>query len=105
MDSFNPVIKCPHCYKAQRPSISGWGGELSTRLHYCHYCSKPYTLVVYSTVSTDTENTPVEINRIKSRINHLKQRIYEKRNKLNNKYADYAEEFLRVEANSGGKNN
>lgn len=103
--NFMPAVKCPHCGKLAHPEISGWGGELSTRTKYCRSCEKEYRLLVYSFVDTEIDNTSCEINSKRSRIEYLKQRIREKLHKITNKEAEWAEEFMRVEASTGGKQN
>lgn len=106
MDShFLPAVKCPHCGKVNHPEISGWGGELSTRYKVCRSCELEYVLLVYTTADVDVDNTPTRINSIKDRIRFLKQRIKEKRENIENQYASWAEEFIRTEALTGGKQN
>jgi len=103
--NFQPAVKCPYCGKTSHPAISGWGGELSTRTKYCHYCKGEYRLLVYAFTDADTDNTTSIINSKKDRIKYLKQRIKEKLLKITNKEAEWAEEFIRVEASTGGKQN
>lgn len=103
--NFQPLVKCPYCGKVQHPCISGFGGELSTRVKICHYCEKEYRLITYSFVDTDIESTTCSINNKKDRINYLKRRIHEKINKITNEKAEWAEEFIRIEASTNGKQN
>jgi len=103
--NFMPAVHCPHCGRLAHPEISGWGGELSTRTKYCRFCQKEYRLLVYSFADTDIENTTSAINSNIDRIKYLKQRINEKLNKVVNKRAEWAEEFIRVDASTGGRQN
>lgn len=103
--NFMPAVKCPYCSKLAHPAISGWGGELSTRIKYCRYCGQEYRLVVYATADTETQSTTANVNSYLDRIAYLKQRIREKLSKVNNRCAEVAEEFLRVEMSVGGKQN
>jgi len=103
--NFMPAVKCPYCGKLAHPQISGWGGELSTRTKYCRYCGQQYRLVVYATTDTEIQSTTAQVNSYLDRIDYLKQRIREKLNKVNNRCAEFAEEFLRVEMSVGGKQN
>ena len=103
--NFMPAVKCPHCGQLAHPEISGWGGELSTRIKCCRYCQREYRLVVHAFTDTEIESTTGQINSYKDRIKYLKQRIREKLEKVKNENAEWAEEFLRVEASTGGKQN
>ncbi|MBA7499221.1 hypothetical protein ES704_01961 [subsurface metagenome] len=103
--NFMPAVKCPHCGKLAHPEISGWGGELSTRVKYCRYCQQEYRLVVFSFTDKEIDSTTCRINSEIDRIKYLKQRIKEKLNNIANKSAEWAEEFIRVEASTGGKQN
>lgn len=103
--NFMPAVKCPYCGKLAHPEISGWGGELSTRTKYCRFCEQEYRLVVYSFADKEVGVTSGLIHSYEDRIKYLKQRIFEKLNKVRNKNAEWAEEFLRVEQATGGRNN
>ena len=103
--NFQPTVKCPHCKKTNRPAISGWGGELSTRTHDCKYCEQEYTVVIYSYGDTDNNVTPVKLNQMKRRIQTLKNRIAKEQGKLIDKAADMADELVRIMASSGGRQN
>jgi len=103
--NFQPIIKCPHCGRVAHPEISGWGGELSTRVKDCRHCGQVYRLLVYSFTDKEIDCTTGYINGKRSRIEYLKKRIREKLAKITNKEADWAEEFLRVNAICGGKQN
>jgi len=103
--NFMPAVKCPYCGKLVHPAISGWGGELSTRVKCCRYCEKEYRLVVYSFADKEVGVTTGSIHFYQNKIEYLKQRIREKLNKVRNEYAEWAEEFLRVEQSTGGKQN
>ena len=102
--NFMPAVKCPHCGKTNRPAISGWGSTFNTRTKYCKYCEKEYTLVVYVESSTERDICR-DVNYYKGRIDYYRKRTYELVNKLTNKAAEYAEEFLRVESGSRGRQN
>ena len=53
MDSFNPIIICPHCGFKNKPSITGWGGEgLNARYHNCKRCNLDYIVVIFTEAST-----------------------------------------------------
>lgn len=104
-DNFQPAVRCPHCGKPLHPAISGWGGTLSTRTHDCRHCGKEYILVVYSYADTDATVTPVKLNQMKKHIQLLKERIARKQMKLIDRAADLADEFIRVDASSGGRQN
>jgi phage FluMu protein Com len=103
--NFMPMVKCPHCKKVNHPEISGWGSELSTRTKVCRHCEKEYRLVVYAIADLDINVTTARINNYKSRIKYLKQRIYEKLKGIINKHAEWANEYIRIEQSTGGKQN
>jgi len=103
--NFMPAVHCPYCGKLAHPEISGWGGELSTRTKYCRFCGQEYRLVVYATADKEIASTTAQINSYLDRIKYLKQRIREKLLKVNNRCAEWAEEFLRVEQSTGGRQN
>lgn len=81
--NFLPAIKCPYCNKLNHPEISGFGGELSTRIKFCRHCEKEYRLLVYSFADKDINNTTYAINNKRKRIEYLKKRI-EKLNNISN---------------------
>lgn len=103
--SFVPSVKCPHCGKKQHTEISGWGRSgLNTRAKTCHYCNKDYHLIVY--IESCVDSVPDgHIASIKHKIIYLKQRVHEKLHKLTNIEAEWAEEYLRTEASTGGRQN
>ena len=103
--NFQPAVPCPHCGFVNRPAISGWGGELSTRHKVCKRCELEYTLIVYATSSKDLTTTPVQINMMKRRIELLKQRIARVQGKLIDTAADLADELIRQMANEAGRKN
>ena len=106
MDNFNPAVKCPHCGKVNRPSISGWGREgLNNRQHTCKHCDEDYTVVVYVETSKDLKISDGHISAIKSKIKYQKVRIREMEQDLLNTNVEIAKEFIRVEASTGGKQN
>jgi hypothetical protein len=103
--NFLPAVHCPYCNTLAHPEISGWGGELSTRIKYCRRCGKEYRLVVYAFADTNTENTTCAINNKKERIKYLKQRIKEKLLGITNECSEWAEEYIRTEASTAGRQN
>ena len=102
--NFHPAVKCPHCGGTNRPAISGQGGQFNTRTKYCKHCEKDYTLVVYVEATTEVDAT-LQVSGLRSRISHYRERIYELRNKLTNKAAEFAEEYVMVEASTRGRQN
>lgn len=102
--NFMPAVKCPYCGKTNHPAISGWGGQFNTRTKYCRHCGEPYTFVVCADATTEPDIS-LAIATLGIKIDYLRQRTYECKNNLSNKYSDWAEEFLRVESGSRGKQN
>lgn len=103
--NFMPAVRCPHCGKLAHPEISGWGGELSTRIKFCRYCGQEYRLVVYSFADKEVGVTTGLIHSYEDRIEYLKQRMREKLEGVRNREAEWAEEFLRIEMSTGGQQN
>ena len=102
---FMPMVRCPHCKGVNHPPISGWGGELSTRTKACKHCGLEYVLVVYATGDKKLNLTSSRINSIKSRIKYLRTRMRELLHKVDNKNAEMAEEYIRVESSTRGRQN
>lgn len=106
MDSFNPVVRCPHCNGVNRPSITGWGREgLNNRLHQCKHCGEEYTVVCYVESSTDHKISDMHLSAIKSKIKYQKNRIKEMEQGLINTSVEVAKEYIRLEASTGGNQN
>ena len=103
--NFQPAVKCPHCGKVNYPCISGFGGELSSRFKSCKYCQKEYTVLVLTVPTLDDSVTPTRLSQMKDHIEHLKERIAYKQGKLISHAADLAEEYIRTEASSNGRQN
>ena len=102
--NFHPAVKCPHCGKTNRPAISGWGGQFNTRTKECKYCNKEYTLVVYTEGTTEIDIS-LQISNLRGKIDYFRKRTYEIRNKLINKTAELAQEYIRTEASTRGRQN
>lgn len=102
--NFQPMVKCPVCGHANHPEISGWGGSFNTRTKECRKCGAEYTLVVY-TEATLERDISLDIVSLRSKIDHYRKRVYELRTKLVNKAAEWAKEYIRVKAGTGGNQN
>ena len=102
--NFMPSVKCPHCGKANNPAISGWGGRFNTRTKVCRHCDREYTLVVYAEATLE-KDVSMNICHYRGRIDYYRKRTHELLSKLINRCAEYAEEFIRVEAAAGGRQN
>jgi len=102
--NFMPAIKCPHCGKTNHPEISGWGGRFNTRSKVCRHCGLEYTLVVYAEATLE-KDVSMSVRQYRDRIAYYRRRAYELLNKLINKAADYADEFIRIESSTGGRQN
>lgn len=104
--NFQPTVRCPHCNKVNRPTLSGWGREeLNIRYKTCKHCLQDYSVIIYVTTDISLEITDGHISSIKSRIKYLKERTYELKNKLLNQQAEWAEEYIRTEALTRGRQN
>ena len=102
--NFMPAVKCPHCGKTNHPEISGWGGRFNTRTKVCRHCSLEYTLVVYAEATLE-KDVSMGVRRYRDKIAYYRGRTYELLNRLVNKTAEYAEEFIRVQSSVGGGQN
>jgi hypothetical protein len=103
--NFRPAVKCPHCGKVNHPCISGFGGELSSRYKACKFCEKEYTVLVLTVPTLDDNITPTRLSQMHRRINLLKERIKRKIGEAFNHAADLADEIIRIEASSSGRQN
>ena len=57
-DNFLPNIKCPHCTSHLVIAISGFGGELNTRLKFCNKCHREFFAHILVQTSTFEEEIP-----------------------------------------------
>ena len=104
--NFQPTVKCPFCGKPNRPTISGWGREgLNMREKTCKHCQQTYSVVLYVTTDKDLDIVDGTITGIQSRIDHLKKRTRELKQGLLDKHAEWAEEYIRTEASTRGRQN
>lgn len=104
-DNFLPNIKCPHCNAALVIAISGFGGELNTRLKFCNKCHREFFAHILVQISTSEEIPDGKINQYKASIKFLQgQRrktlaeqliAHETAVKLNKKALAAAEEMRR----------
>ena len=104
MDNFNPIVVCPHCGFKNRPSISGWGGEISTRLHTCKRCDLEYTVVLVTDAVTDCKVSSMHISAMKSRVSSKLEQIREHEAGLVNRDRELAKELLRIESQVNSRN-
>jgi len=102
--NFMPAVKCPHCGKTNHPEISGWGGRFNTRTKVCRHCGLDYTLVVYVEATLERD-VSLKVCLYRDKVAYYRGRTYELLNRLMNKAAEYAEEFIRVQSSVGGRQN
>lgn len=71
--NFLPNIRCPHCKMPTVVAISGFGGELSSRLKMCRGCMMEFTVHCIVTTSADVEIEDGKVAALKDRIKRLQQ--------------------------------
>lgn len=72
-NNFLPNIKCPNCNSHLVIAISGFGGELNTRLKLCGKCHKEFFVHILVQTSTSEKEIPDGlVNKYKNHIKSLK---------------------------------
>lgn len=105
MNSFNPAVKCPHCGKTNKPSITGWGREgLNGRLHVCKHCNAEYTVICFVETNKDYKISDIHLSAIKSRIKVKIEAIINMEIGLVNINEKFAKEYMRLEASKNRQN-
>lgn len=74
-DSQNLLVNivCPHCDKHLLVAISGFAGELSSRVKPCKFCGKEYHVHLLAQTSKVESPSDGEISSLKNRIKYLKE--------------------------------
>ena len=72
-DNFLPNIKCPHCTSHLVIAISGFGGELNTRLKFCNKCHREFFAHILVQTSTSEEIPDGKIKGYKTSIKFLQK--------------------------------
>lgn len=73
-DSQNLLINviCPHCNKHLVVAISGFAGELSSRIKPCKFCGQEYHVHLLAQTSKVESPSDGEISGMRDRIKYLK---------------------------------
>jgi len=104
--NFNPNVKCPHCGAHCTPSVSGFGRTgLNVREHNCRSCEKDYKVLVYVEASTENVPTDAAMSAIQHRIQWMKQRIRSRKASLVSSVEGLADELVKTEASTCGRQN
>lgn len=72
MNNFLPNIKCPHCNAHLVVALSGFGGELNTRLKVCNSCHRKFFVHILVQTSVEKEISDGSINEYKRHTQFLK---------------------------------
>jgi len=104
--NFNPNIKCPHCGAHNTPSVSGFGRTgLNVREHNCRSCGKDYKVLIVVEATTEDIPTDISLASIQHSVQRMKQRIQSRKASLVSNIEGFADELVRTEASTCGRQN
>ena len=73
--NFQPTVRCPHCNKVNRPTLSGWGREgLNARAKTCKHCIQNYSVILYVATDKATRVVDGDVTGLKRKIASAKRR-------------------------------